>query len=370
MKTIYDFEEQAQVITPQLVYYPEMIRTNIGKMIALAGGVERLWPHIKTHKMEKVVEMLLSMGIDKCKCATIAEAEMCARAGVKKVCVAYPMVGPNTARFVKLMKAYPYVTFYTIGDDAEQVAMLGAAAAAESVCVNMLADVDMGQHRTGVPIENVRDRFEAWDRLPGIHMAGMHCYDGHRHEKDPQTRLEETEKVDSAIEIAKGQLLAQGLDCRVLIMGGTPSFPCHARLTGEYLSPGTCVIGDMGYSDSFPDLDFSPAAAIMTRVVSRPMENRFTMDMGTKAVASDPPYERARIVGMEYCHTVVHNEEHWVVEVPKEHIGDIPPIGTELFAIPAHICPCAPLYPEVPAVEGGHLKEWWTVTARNRKITI
>ena len=66
----YAFEGQDAVISPQLVYYKDIIVDNIEKMIALAGGTERLWPHVKTHKMIEVVKMMMAQGIDRFKCAT------------------------------------------------------------------------------------------------------------------------------------------------------------------------------------------------------------------------------------------------------------------------------------------------------------
>ena len=179
-----------------------------------------------------------------------------------------------------------------------------------------------------------------------------------------------TAPVDQQIEAIKGRLQADGLDCSILIMGGTPSFPVHAEMTGEFLSPGTCVIQDAGYRNAYPDLKFTPAAALLTRVVSRPSRDTFTMDLGCKAVATDPTPERAEIVGMEYARTVIQNEEHWVVRVPEEHIADIPPIGTELFALPIHVCPTSALYPAVPVVEDGKVTDWWKVAARDRRLTL
>ena len=61
----YAFEGQDAVISPQLVYYKDIIVDNIEKMIALAGGTERLWPHVKTHKMIEVVKMMMAQGIDR-----------------------------------------------------------------------------------------------------------------------------------------------------------------------------------------------------------------------------------------------------------------------------------------------------------------
>ncbi len=366
---MYDFAGQETVISPQLVYYPAVIRENIRKMILMAGGTERLWPHIKTHKMSEVVKMQLEAGITRFKCATIAEAEMAAGAGASHLVLAYPLVGPNIGRFLALSEAFPQVVFYAIGDDDEQIALLGRAAQEKGHSVNVLMDMDTGQHRTGVALDAAAERYRRWAKFPGIAMCGMHCYDGHRHESSRAVRDEEVGKVDRILETIKAELIADGLDCSVLIMGGTPSFPCHAELTGEYLSPGTCVIQDAGYRSAYPDLDFVPGAAVLTRVVSRPSEDTFTLDMGTKAVASDPSGERAVIAGMEYARTVLQNEEHWVVQMSPEQVGEIPPIGAELFAIPTHVCPTSALYPEVPVVEDGKLTGWWQVTARNRRIT-
>ena len=366
----YAFEGQDAVISPQLVYYKDIIVDNIEKMIALAGGTERPWPHVKTHKMIEGVKMMMAQGIDRVKCATIAEAEMCGEAKASRVALAYPLVGPNIARFLCLMEAYPQTEFFAVSDCTKQVEMIGKAAQEKGRKVQLLMDVDTGQHRTGVLPERVEECYRAWAAIEGIEMRGLHCYDGHRHESDIEVRNREVAAADEKIAGIKGRLQGAGYDCSILIMGGTPSFPCHQKLNKEYLSPGTCIIQDAGYEAAYRDLDFVPGAAVLTRVVSVPGNNTFTLDMGTKAVATDPNPERAVLAGMEYAKTVLQNEEHWVVEVPAEHVGDIPEVGTVMFAVPMHVCPTSALYPEVPVVSGGKLEGWWQVTARNRKITI
>ena len=369
-KPDYRFAGQEEVISPQLVYYPRIIRDNLRKMIHLAGGTERLWPHLKTHKMEAVLRIHLEMGFTRFKCATIAEAEMAASVGASHVILAYPLVGPNIRRFITLVQTYPNTVFYAIGDDSEQISLLGQAAVASGITVNVLIDADMGQHRTGVALSQIPTLYPHWATFSGIHMCGMHCYDGHRHENSRTDRDAAVRPVDQELKSIKTVLTEAGFDCSVLVFGGTPSFPCHAEMTDEFLSPGTCIVQDAGYQAAYPDLDFIPGAAVLTRVVSRPSECTFTLDMGVKAVASDPSGERGVIVGMEYVVTVIQNEEHWVVRVPDEHIRDIPPIGSELFVIPTHVCPTSALYPRVPAVEDGKISSWWTVTARDRKLTI
>ncbi|WMJ83910.1 D-TA family PLP-dependent enzyme [Oscillospiraceae bacterium LTW-04] len=369
MANKYSFEGAEQLVTPQLVYYKEIIEANIRRTTQIAGGVDRLWPHVKSHKMAKMVELQMSMGITRFKCATIAEAEMVAAVGCSDALVAYPLIGPNITRFLRLSTAYPTVRFWAIDDDTEMVLELSRQAVAAGCSVRLLMDMDMGMHRTGVALEKAQAMYESWAKLPGIEMRGMHCYDGNRHENDFAQRDAGVSETNAKILKIREALQAQGIDCSVLVMGGTPSFPCHAQGTKEFLSPGTGIIQDAGYRDNFKDLDFTPGGILLTRVISRTDVDAFTLDLGYKAVAADPAGERAEIVGMEYAKTVLQNEEHWVVRVPPEYIKDIPPVGTLLYAIPTHICPTSALYPSVPVVQQGRILDWWEVTARNRKLT-
>ncbi|MCA9165078.1 MAG: D-TA family PLP-dependent enzyme, partial [Planctomycetales bacterium] len=72
----YAIADTSQIITPALVVFREPLEANLRKMIEIAGGVERLRPHCKTHKMAALCRLELDLGITKHKCATLAEAEM------------------------------------------------------------------------------------------------------------------------------------------------------------------------------------------------------------------------------------------------------------------------------------------------------
>ena len=64
------------------------------------------------------------------------------------------------------------------------------------------------------------------------------------------------------------------------VSGGTGSFPIFALLDDPAIevSPGTCVFFDAGYGGLFPELDFTPAALLLTRVISRPTPERVMLD--------------------------------------------------------------------------------------------
>ena len=82
MSPQYAIADTSHIITPALVIFRDIVAANLRQMVAIAGSPSRLRPHCKTHKMAAVTQMELELGITKHKCATIAEAEMLAAAGV------------------------------------------------------------------------------------------------------------------------------------------------------------------------------------------------------------------------------------------------------------------------------------------------
>ena len=164
-------------------------------------------------------------------------------------------------------------------------------------------------------------------------------------------------------------LLAEGFPVPRMVLGGTPTFAIHAasEVPGSECSPGTCTLHDHGYASRYPDLPFTPAALVFTRVISRPAPGRITLDLGHKAVAADPVGARLVLPGLPGATLGGQSEEHLVVDTPDA--ADYPP-GTHLLAIPTHICPTVALHQRAYVVKGGEVVDEWEVTARNRMLGI
>jgi D-serine deaminase-like pyridoxal phosphate-dependent protein len=141
----------------------------------------------------------------------------------------------------------------------------------------------------------------------------------------------------------------------------------HARRQGVECSPGTCVLWDAGYARKLPDIDFMPAATLLTRVIARPGVARLCLDLGHKAVASEMPHPRVIFPELPDARAVIHSEEHLVIETSRAAEY---PVGSELHGIPWHICPTVALHSEVQVARGGRGVETWPVVARARRITI
>lgn len=359
MNPRYAIDDISTIYSPALLFYKDLIRQNIARTVEIAGGPDRLRPHVKTHKTREIVRMALDAGILKHKCATIAEAEMLAGCGVADVLLAYNPVGPNCGRVARLARAYPGCRFAVTADHAAAVEALSKALVAEKQNVDVLLDLDVGQHRTGVaPGPAAAELYEFIGRLPGLRPGGLHIYDGHNHQENFGERRSAAQLVLDPVLSLRETLEKQGLPVPRVVLGGTPTFPVYSELDmpGLELSPGTCFLHDQGYSDRFTDLSgFTLAALLLTRVVSRPTATRITLDLGTKAVASDPPAcKRCVLLDVPDYVPVLQNEEHLVVETPA---ADRFKPGDALLAVPTHVCPTCTAHQQAYVIEGGRLTE-------------
>ena len=371
MEPRYAIANPEEILSPGLVVFESIVRDNIERMKSMAGAVQRLRPHCKTHKMVDVTRMQVGMGIVKHKCATFAEAEMLACGGARDVFLAYNLVGPNIDRAVRYRQRYPDVRFSVAADHPGPVNALNAAMARSGVHVHVFVDIDTGLQRTGLPPgPEARDLYALIAGSSHLQPAGLHLYDGQNHQTDLVERQRAVDGCWNAVQALGEQLESDSLAVPAIVAGGTGTFPLYAGKDHPSLelSPGTCVLHDDGYAREFPDMRFVAAALILTRVVSRPSAERVTFDLGYKACASDPPAgSRLRFPAIPDAKEVLQNEEHLVIET--ERASRYEPGDAEL-AIPTHICPTSALHSHAWVVSDGRVGGRWEITARDRSLTL
>ncbi|MBL9091532.1 MAG: D-TA family PLP-dependent enzyme [Planctomycetaceae bacterium] len=364
----YAVENIGEIPGPALLIYPDRVERNLQRMIAAAGGPERLRPHVKTHKMAEVVRMKLAAGITKFKAATIAESELCASCGAPDVLLSFPQTGPNIDRLVRLVATFPNTHFSTLTDDEGHALHLSTAFAQVGRKIEVWLDVDVGQHRSGIaPDERAVALYRRLHELPGTTPGGLHVYDGHVREQDLGERIAHGESSYAAVDALIKRLHAAGLPMQRPICGGTPSFPVHSRQAERDCSPGTCVFFDISYATKFPDLGYEYAALVMGRVVSKPGGDRVSIELGYKAVSPDNPTLRVQLLDVPDAKVFGQWEEHLTVETPAANrfsVGDV------VYGVPNHICPTVALFSEAYTVRNGRVDGVWKVAARDRRITI
>ncbi len=360
------------VPSPALLFDADAIERNLQLMLKTVGGdATKLRPHIKTHKCREILERQLALGIRQVKCATIAEAELSALAGVPDVLVSYPLVGPNAARFLRLIDAYPDTTFSALVDSE---AALDGFARSGHAPVNLFIDLDCGMHRTGVAPGKAVALAKALVARPELRFAGLHAYDGHIHDAPIEARREQFDAAMAIVDETRAAIEAEVASVPLLVSGGSPTFGLHAARCAvdprpRQCSPGTTVLWDCGYGPSYEDLPFEAAAFLLTRVVSHPGEGQICVDLGHKAVAAENPiHRRVHFPALPDAEFVSQSEEHLVLSVADPAAT---PVGTELLGIPKHVCPTVALHQEALIVRGGSVTdEAWKIAARDRRIGI
>lgn len=349
-------ENEREIPSPALLVYLDRLDGNLRAMLEIAGGPARLRPHIKTHKMPALMERQLALGITKFKCATLREAEMAAQCGAPDVLLAYQPVGPNVRLFWELARSFPGTRFSALTDDPQAARDLANVDAP----VELLIDLDIGQHRTGIaPDSRAAELYALISATRGLRAGGLHAYDGHLDGSDPA-------ECDAAFAPVE-KLRAQLANVARVVAGGSPTFPIHAQRTDVECSPGTCVFWDAGYAKKCPSQPFAPAALLLTRVASKPGADRLCLDLGHKAVASEMPHPRVIFPELPDATPVAHSEEHLVIETARASEF---PIGTALYGIPWHICPTVALHSQAFVVKNGRAETVWPITARTRSLDL
>jgi D-threonine aldolase len=369
----YKLSDEAEIPSPALIFYPELIRQNVERILELVGSVDRLRPHVKTHKTREITQMQLQHGVTKHKCATIAEAEMLAQVGVPDVLIAYPIVGPNLARLTKLIQTYPNTQFSVLLDHPSTLPGLAKAAENAGRPLGFFLDLDVGQHRTGIAISDTAlSLYLSASKISHLVSRGLHAYDGQNHQELRADREAAARSGLAPVLQFREQIIAHGGQAETIVAGGTPTFPVYAAIRdipGLECSPGTYVLHDHGYGSRFSDLSgVTPAAVLLTRVISRPTANRVTFDLGNKAVAADPlMVKRVQLLDVPEYTIVGHNEEHLIVEMAdaeRFQPGDV------VYALPGHVCPTCALHREALIAESGHITGRWSIASRDRVLTI
>jgi D-serine deaminase-like pyridoxal phosphate-dependent protein len=364
----HQVENLNEIPSPSLLIFPDRIEANIKKMIEIAGNADQLRPHVKTHKMPEIVKLQLKHGINKFKCATLSETEMVARCGAPDILLAIQPVGPNIERFFRLKKEFKNIKISCIADNEEVIIQLSDMARKTGLETHVWLDINNGMNRTGVtPGEKASRLYERIMDSPMLVAEGLHVYDGHIHESDFTLRKKICEDSFLSVINLIEELKTEGISPVKVIAGGTPTFPIHTLRKNVETSPGTTLLWDWGYSSSFSDMDFLHAAVLLTRIISKPGIDLLCLDLGHKAVASEMPQPRIKLLGIDKYTIVNHNEEHMVIRTP---LADKYKPGDALYALPWHICPTVDRHDTVYVINDHKVTGQWNVVARTRMITL
>jgi D-serine deaminase-like pyridoxal phosphate-dependent protein len=356
--------------TPIAVVDLDRLEANIRRLAGYAGehGVA-LWPHAKTHKMPPVARMQLAAGAAGLTVAKVGEAEVFARHELGPLLLHYPVYGPEAwRRLAEVAGAMPL----TVALDSYAAAEpLAAVLAVAGTSAEVLVELDVGLHRTGVESPSAACALaERLDGLAGLEVAGVSCFPGHV--RGPSADIErKLEAVEAALAEAVGLFAEAGLRCDRVSGGCTPAMTMtHLTPSVNELRAGTYVFLDRTEVAFDSPLTLADCALrIHATVVSTAVAGNAVVDAGSKALsdaAFGGPGGEGRGAVIDHPDvTIPHtNEEHGICDVSRAssewHVGD------RIQIVPNHVCTCVNLQDVICAARGGVVEHVWTVEARGK----
>ena len=363
----YALLDTASIITPALLIYPDKVCHNIQATLDMLDGDANRWrPHIKTAKLQAVLDEYIRHGISIFKCATTLELKTACQAGSQDVLIAISVVGANAIRVKELASAYPATRISVLIESASQLQIWRDSS------VGVYLDLNSGMNRTGIDPFAIAEMIELARSL-GIRFRGLHWYDGHVSMPDATQRREIAfSGYDHLMKIVKSFSEA-GIAVAEVITSGTPAAPyghAYPQFNNKdfvhRISPGTVIYNDLSSLQQLPDYGYVPAALVLSTVISHPRPGVVTCDAGHKAVSVDSGVPNCQVVGHADMTPQKPSEEHLPISVSNFH----PKVGEKLYLLPKHICPTVNNFDHALMVRNGMIERVEAVTARGHDYPI
>jgi D-serine deaminase-like pyridoxal phosphate-dependent protein len=323
----------------------DKFEANLARMATLVKERGKtLRPHAKAHKCVEIARRQIAAGACGVCVATLAEAELMAGAGITGLLLTSPVADPfKIARIVE-------TGAMVVVDHKHQVEWYAEAARAANRNVNVLVDLDVGDHRTGArSTGQAAEIAEAVDQASHLQLRGIQGYSVlGSHAGGVEERKRVSRGVFRKVSELIGVMSRRGLATDIISGGSTGTWDIDTLVPNlTELQAGSFVLMDMAYRKE--GLDFEHALTVLATVVSTNHDEFVTVDAGFKALATDRGYgpENYRWGGDEFGYLDVDESR--------------PNLGDKIELIPPHCDPTVNLYDRIYACRGGEVESIWPV---------
>jgi len=348
---------KADLLTPALLVDLDRFESNIRKMQqAVAAAGRGLRPHAKAHKCVSIARRQVEAGAVGVCAATLPEMELMVRAGIGVLLTTPVASSVKTDRIAAAAAEGGNVR--VVVDHAEQVRLFAESAGKAGSILEVLVDLDVGDHRTGIPCdERAIELAQAVDRERALRFRGLQAYSvSASHTEGKAARSSHSrEALRQAVEI-RHALLDAGLDAEILSGGSTGTWDIDTAIDGfTEMQAGSYPLMDLAYRGIVGD-DFAHALTVLATVVSASHPDRVTVDAGFKAFSTDRPFG-PEPVGLRGVRWEWAGDEHGFL-----HLEDPPRrlrVGDSIEFFPPHCDPTVNLYDRIHAVRLDRVEAVW-----------
>jgi 3-hydroxy-D-aspartate aldolase len=352
--------------TPCLILDLDRFEANLKKMSRFTRerGIA-LRPHSKTHKCVSIARKQIEQGAVGICAATIAEAEIMIRGGIRGLLITGEMVGePKISRLVRLVSEAPDTM--AVVDDVRNVEDLQSAAAAAEIRLSLLIDLDVGQDRTGVqPGEPALRVAEAIAHSRNLELKGICSYAGHAaHVVGFEARRVASRRALEQALSTRDLFVKHGHRVEILSGASTGTYNIDPDMDGlTEMQSGSYVFMDVEYrriggASGAVYEDFAPALCVLSTVIHR-SGRKAIVDAGIKALATDRGFG-PEVLGMGDITYEFAGDEHGRLIVNEDRIR----LGDRLQLIIPHCDPTVNLYDRFFCVRGEVVEDEWSIMER------
>jgi len=348
---------KADLPTPALLVNLDHLESNIAKMqSAVSTAGKQLRPHAKAHKCPEIARRQVAAGAVGVCVATLPEMELMTSAGIGVLLTTPVAAKVKTDRIAALVRGGADVR--VVVDHPIQVRLYQESGARAGVTLAVLVDLDIGDHRTGIPCdERALELATAIANARNLEFAGLQAYSvsGSHTEGWEARRAHSTAAIAQAIPIQK-ELLARGLDATTLTGGSSGTWNIDLAIPElTELQAGSYALMDVAYR-RIGGVDFAPAMTVLSTVVSASHNTFVTVDAGYKSFATDRPFG-PDAVGIQGVRWQWAGDEHGILHFENGSRTLNPGDRVEFLA--PHCDPTVNLYDRIVACRGERVEAVW-----------
>lgn len=361
---------RARLATPALVLDLDAFERNLARMAGFleAAGL-RIRPHAKTHKCSEIARRQLAAGACGICVASIREAEAMVAAGISGVLITSPVAGKaKVDRLRAILSAAG--DLMVVVDHPDNVRELDAAARSMGRRLDVLVDLDIGMHRTGVATPaDAAALATLIEETDGLAYRGIQAYSGQVQHIEPYGERDRTYGVQlDRLRAAVEALSVAGRPPEIVTGGGTGTFAIDiARHLVTEHQAGSYIFMDVEYNaveivrgENRPPFD--TALVMRNTVVSVNTPGVVTIDGGFKCFATDGPTPTIHAGAPDGARYEFYGDEHGriVFADPSDRLV----LGAAVEIVTPHCDPTVNLHDYYHVVQDDRLVDIWPIDAR------
>jgi 3-hydroxy-D-aspartate aldolase len=349
--------QKADLPTPALLVNLDHLESNIAKMqAAVSAAGKQLRPHAKAHKCVEISKRQIKAGAVGVCVATLSEMELMTSAGIG-VLLTTPVASiVKTDRIAALARGGAEIR--VVVDNPYQVALYQESASRAGATLNVLVDLDIGDHRTGIPCDERAIALAMQiASSTNLKFAGLQAYSvsGSHTEGWEARRTHSIQSIAKALPIQK-ELLAKGLEAKTLTGGSTGTWDIDITIPElTEMQAGSYPLMDVAYR-KIGGVPFAPAMTVLSTVVSASHDTFVTVDAGYKSFATDRPFG-PEAVGLQNVRWQWAGDEHGILHF--ENGSRTLNVGDRVEFLVPHCDPSVNLYDRIVAYSGNDIVGTW-----------